>query len=237
VLEIINFKKSHPFFYIGLLGIILIAFGLILPGFFPKEAKMPKGFNSPIIYFEFIKTPDEVKDFFGVSDSGEFDRELAVKMDLGNKIDFGFMLVYSAFLFFLFLKLAKISNKKWLRLGMFLAVIALLGDFFENIQLLSITSNLKSGEYITQLSLLKIFTWIKWNSLVINFLLFVPFFFIQKSISHIITYIMAIPFVLGLIAFINRGFVNELFAKSISACFLVMICFCFAYKIEKHQES
>jgi hypothetical protein len=63
--------KTRPYFYIGLLGILLIVFGLILPTFFPKEApQMTKGFSTPIIFFEFIKTPVEVNNFFDVAPEG-----------------------------------------------------------------------------------------------------------------------------------------------------------------------
>jgi hypothetical protein len=233
-LEKAAFIKTHPYFYVGLIGLLLIVFGLILPAFFPKEApQMAKGFSTPIIYFEFIKSPVEVNDFFGITDKGIYDQIFVNQMNKGNKLDFAFMLVYSAFLFLFFMKLVKVSGIKWFKIGMLLALLAFLSDFLENIQLLGITANLENGDFHTQLSLLKIFTWIKWGSLVLSFVVFSIWLFKFKGIYKFLAFLSLIPFVLGLMAYLKRGLMNELFAKSISIAFFVMICYCFFYRIKK----
>jgi hypothetical protein len=50
--------KKRPYFFLWIIDLMLIVFGLFLPGFFQKKSiNMTKGFSAPIIFFEFIKTP------------------------------------------------------------------------------------------------------------------------------------------------------------------------------------
>jgi hypothetical protein len=221
---------KRPYFKVGLIGVLAIIIALIIQQIFPKEsAQMTKGFSTPIIYFEFIQTPAEINDFFGITDKGKPNESFVRQMDSGNYVDFAFMIVYSAFLFFFFRKLRQIKGIRWFKTGMLLASIALLSDFIENIQLLAITANLGSGDYLSQLSLLKVFTWIKWASLAFCFLLFSIYLFKSESLYKLVGFIPVLPFALGSMALFNRGFITEMFAKSISVSFFVMICYCFLY--------
>jgi hypothetical protein len=233
-----GFIERRPFFYIGLIGILLIIFGLGLPKFFPKEAgHMPEGFSTPIIYFEFIESPVEVNDFFGINEDGLGNMKFVNQMDKGNRIDFAFAFVYAAFLFLFFQKLSSVSDLKWFKIGMLLAVLSFIFDYAENIQLLGITANLENGNYLTQLSLLKIFTWIKWFSLAISFAIFSVWLFKFKGIYRLMAYVALLPLLLGLLAFIKRGLATELFSKSISIMFFVTICYCFLYTSEANEPK
>ncbi|NJO91127.1 MAG: hypothetical protein HC831_20795, partial [Chloroflexia bacterium] len=75
-------------------------------------------------------------DFFGLTDY-DFDSEQFIdKMDQGNRLDFAFAFIYSTFFFFFFKRLAEESEQKWYKAGMLLALLAFVGDVFENVQLL-----------------------------------------------------------------------------------------------------
>jgi hypothetical protein len=232
-----EFIKQRPYFFTGIAGLVVIVIALWIQLVFPKEsAHMASGFSTPIIYFEFIQSPDEVNAFFGV-ENGRTNELFVKQMDRGNYADFAFMLAYSAFLFLFFRKLSAISELTWFKTGMILAVLALVGDLIENIQLLGITANLENGDFITQLLLLKLFTWIKWGSLAISFALFSFWLVKFKGFYRIIGYIVATPFIMGIIAIFNRGMATELFAKSVSIVFFVMICYCFFYQIPIQKTS
>ena len=222
---------KRPFLPAGIVGFFVVVTAIWMLQFFPAEAvHLPKGFSTPVIFFEFIQSPMEVADFFGITDDGIPNESFINQMNKGNYLDFFFMLVYSSFLFLFFYLLAKISGNKWVKTGMLLALFAFFGDMFENIQLLGITANLESGHFLRQLSLLHLFTWIKWGSLAISFVLFSVWLYPSGGIYRFMGYVTAIPFLLGIWAFLDRGTASELFAKSISVAFFVMICYCFLYR-------
>lgn len=222
--------KNRPFFYIGLIGLLTIAATYVMEITFPKTAPfMAKGFSKPIIFFEFIQSPIEVEAFVGINDY-DFDSETFIKkLDLGNKIDFVFAFIYTTFFFLMFYKLAKVSNLKWYKIGMILAVIALVCDVVENIQLLEITNKITTGDYINNLHLLFIFTWIKWFSIAIGFALFSLWLVKMPGVLRYMGYLAWLPLMLGIMAYVNRGLLNELFTRSINIMFFVAISYCFMY--------
>ena len=148
---------------------------------------MPDGFSTPILAFEFVETEQEVIDLFGSDPAVR--AELVRRFDLGNWVDFLYMLLYAGLLFLFAVQLVRVnasteqgrSGRFLYYIPAFLAVVIFAGDLLENIQLLRITANL-DGEYGRQLTLLPIFTWIKWGGLAIYFLLLTPYFFTKTSL-------------------------------------------------------
>ncbi len=222
--------KNKPFLYIGILGVIVLLNAYWLKNTFPSKAPyMVEGFSTPITFFAFIQSPVELESFFGL-DNYDFDSAAFIKrMDNGNKIDFIFALLYSVFFFLFFMKLAKISEKKWYKSGMLLAIIAFAADVMENVQLLQITSNLTNGIYEQNLDYLFIFTWIKWSSLAIGMALFGLWLIKLPGILRYMGYIAWLPIIFGFIAFLNRGVFTELFTRSINIMFFVGISYCFMF--------
>ncbi len=223
--------KNRPFFYVGLIGILILGGAYCLKNVYPTEAPyMAPQFSSPLVFFEFIQSPVEVIDFFGLTDYDFNSEEFIGKMDLGNRLDFGFAFIYCTFFFFFFKKLAEESEQKWYKAGMFLALLAFIGDVFENMQLLGITANLQSGEVGKYIKLLAIFTWIKWGSLAIGFAIYGLWLMKLDGVLRLMGYVAWLPLVFGIMAFMRRGVMTELFTRSIGILFFVSISYCFMYK-------
>ena len=229
--------KNRPFLYIGLVGLLIIGGAYWLKNVFPTEAPyMAPRFTTPIVFFEFIASPIEIYDFFGITDYDFNHEKFISQIDKGNQIDFAFAFVYSAFLFLFFRSLAYESEQKWYKTGMVLAILAFIGDIFENVQLLGITANLGSGDFETHLKLLYIFTWLKWSCLALSFALYALWLLRLDGVLRFMGYVAWIPLVFGIMAFVRRGIMTELFTKSVNIMFFVAICYCFMYKTEMHPK-
>ncbi|KAA3663848.1 MAG: hypothetical protein DWQ04_08785 [Chloroflexi bacterium] len=221
--------KNKPFFKVGFLGIGVIVASLVLMAINPSEApKMPDGFSTPILAFEFVVSEQEVVDLFGSDPAVQ--AGLVRAFDLGSWVDFAYMLLYAGFLFLFAVQVVKVDGRSLFYLGAALAVIIFLADLLENVQLLGITARLDEGEYGRQLTLLPIFTWIKWGSLAIYFLLLTPYFFTQNLFARIIGILSIVTFTLGGIAFLNRSAFNEYYAKAVAVMFVLMIVYSFITK-------
>ena len=230
-------KTKKPFIFAGYTGLLLIVLGLFLMTTFPKHVPyMAEGFQTPIIFFEFVQTVEETQQFFGMTSSLLPDDNLIQKMDFGNKIDFIYAFVYALFLFLFAKKLMEISGKKIFMAVMVLAVVAFIGDCLENIKLISITENIESGSFQNHLDALFIFTWIKWGSLALIFVILSEWFFRGRVISTIFAFIGWTPLILGILAYKMPGLYNELFAKSIMFMFIALIVYSFIYKSPKTTE-
>jgi hypothetical protein len=222
---------NRPYLVSGITGLLVIAFAIWLYVVFPAQAPyMPKGFSTPIIYFEFIQSPIEVDAFFGITEHGKADETFVNQMDKGNHLDFIFMVLYSVFLFLFFRQLRIESGKKWLFAGMILSPIALFTDFMENIQLLGITANLESGNFHNQLVHLKIYTWMKWASLAVIFAFFSAIHLKARFTFKFMAYVAATPLLLGILAFLKPGIATEFFTKTVSLSFFMLIAYSFLYK-------
>ncbi len=224
-------KTNRPFITAGYVGIILILLGLFLMSTFPRYVPyMAEGFQTPVIFFEFVQTVEETQQMFGMTNGLLPDDNLIQKMDFGNKIDFIYALVYSLFLFLFAQKLVKISGKKFYTAVMVLAVIAFVFDCLENIKLITITENIESGSFQNDLETLFVFTWVKWGALALSFVILSEWFFRGKIVSTIFAFLGWAPMILGILAYKMPGFYNELFAKSIMFLFVALIVYSFIYK-------
>lgn len=218
-------NRKRPFLLAGLMGIPVVITSVILLIVFPSRVpKLPEGFITPIIAFEFVRTPQEVMDLFGQAGSPER-QELVRAFDLGNRIDFLYMVLYTAFLFVFCQRVAFTRERKVYYLGCALSAAALLGDFLENMQLLSITSRLDTGVFERQLEMLRIFTWQKWGSIALVLLLLSPHFLQGATFSRIIGACSGVCALLGLAAYLFPGFANELFSLSVVVVFALMISY------------
>ncbi len=228
--------KQRPFFYIGLIGILVIANVYWLDKTFPSSAPyMLRGFSKPAIFYEFIQSPVEVEAFFGLDDY-DFDSEKFIeKINQGQKLDFIFAIVYSAFFFLFFKKLVNVSHKKWYKIGMFLAIAAFLGDVIANVQLLQIVDKITTGGYDSNLSVLLVATWFKWLSLAVGFCLFGLWLLQLSGVLKYMGYVAWLPLILSFFALMHRGVYTELFTRSINIMFFVAISYCFMFDKSYYQ--
>lgn len=211
---------------------------IVLIMVFPSKAPwMMDGFSTPIMAFEFVESPGEVSKLFGLSGSLDqvsktqaMTHSMIQAMDSGNKLDYIYMFLYSSFLFFFSIVCVKQSRQKLYYAGSVLAVIILIADIFENIQLLKITAKLTTLDFVKELSLLHWFTWMKWGGITTVFLILVPYFFKGRIFSKLIGLIGISSFILSLLAYFNRSALNELMGMSVALMFIMMITYCFFYK-------
>jgi len=228
-----QYFKKHPFAKIGILAIPMLIFTVLMDIFFPKTN--PDGFQSFIIAFEFAKTPEQIHQLF----SG-FTAETFADINIGNYIDFGFMLTYTLFLVLFFKNAAKIFNKKWLLTGIPLSVIVLFADVMENIYLLRITGmyspEVTDAALTSVLNKLHIFTWIKWGGLAVIFALFSVKSMGRRIIAHIEGIVFIIPFLFSFWALSNDPMGISRFTLSIALAFFLLLFYCFWHKTKKIEK-
>jgi len=221
---------GRPLIRAGWVGVAVIILSVSLLCIFPARTQSNiDGLFTPIIAFEFIQTPQEVYQLFGGEASPERDA-MARAMDRGNHLDFAYMIFYSFFLFTFSVLGARELGIRVLYLGAALSVVILLGDFFENIQLLGITANLATGDFEEELRRLPLFTWLKWGGIAAVFLLLSAYFHRGTVFSRFIAAWGVAVALLAIASFLNRSVINEVFSFAVALQFLLMIIFCFTHR-------
>lgn len=224
--------------------IITVMMTLVGPG---NVTGMPEGFVTPIMAFEFLRSPQEVYSMFDItlqeSSTGivpacqaltsEASYRIAT-LDAINHLDSGYILAYTAFIVFLG-SMRFGSNRKGLSIVWILAVLAMVFDILENIALLGITEALnyclvwsenQNGPAIIEnwVHLLIPFTHIKWASIGLAFLWMVRADAPESSLAlwsrraSIAFALLALIFLV--VGMFHRSFVNELMGLCVALCFL-----------------
>jgi len=220
----------RPFFKSGIIGIGVIICSLALLKVFPSQApKMPDGFVTPILAFEFVRTRQEVQELFGEPRS-DFRASMIDAMNLGNRIDYLYMTLYSLFLFTFSCTCARIRKSSTYYLASLLSLLVLGGDALENLQLLNITLKLDTGGFDRELRLLFYFTWLKWGGLALIFALLSRYFFGGNLSSKLIGLTGVATCLLAIFSFLHRSAVNEIFGLSTAVMFLLMIIYALTFR-------
>lgn len=125
-------------------GVATLIISLIIMPLFPSSAAADvSGYGSPVIAFEFARTPADLAAVFGL-DSDPFRASRMAMMDDGNRLDFLFMAVYS--LFGAMFGFAVRSRRAGLGTVILVAaIIAGIADAVETRTLLSITAQMGEG--------------------------------------------------------------------------------------------
>ncbi len=211
----------------GILGLLLVPFLLIINEFSPPAEKIPEGYSSTIVAFEFVSNEDELKEVLEPLNSEELKN-----LDRLNYVDFGFMILYGIFWFLFVSTIGQIEENQWLKKGRWLIPVAVLSDALENVQLLKLTDPiaLQNGGITDLIFLLGLFTWIKWLLLAIVLSL-LGYRFLLSSKFNLTGYLLFVPLALGLVAFAgdSRNF-EDLFTTSIFLVFFVLFIYCFIYR-------
>ena len=220
-------KKPFVFKLAIFLGLILLgsAVALMLINPRPEGNNVYGGYRTPILALEFATQASEIEQLFSVDDPDAYMRQFL----LGNWVDYGFMLIYSSFLFSIALGIYRISRSGALWLAFILCMLILAGDALENLQIFNILQHYNYGDIKPYLSWMHLFTWIKWGSIASVFLLFSPFFLGGNWIQKITGIVQLGCFGLAVAAFFLAGPVCELFALSVSVNFLLLFIFVIAY--------
>lgn len=228
-----NYFLNHPFAKIGILAVPLLMFIILMEIFFPKIHN--EGYQSFIIAFEFARTPGELHSLFN-----GFTDETFRNIDIGNYLDFGFMITYTLFLVLFFQKAAKTFDIRWLLAGIPFSLIVLLADVVENIFLLKITGiytpEIADSVLIPMLNKLNFATWIKWGALAIIFALFSIRSMGKKILKHIEGVVFIIPLLLIFWALSNNPMGVSRFTLSIALAFFLLLFYCFWYKTKKIEK-
>ena len=223
----------RPFLFSGIIGIALIVIGVIITVIGPgRSAELADGFFTPVIAFEFAAEAEDVIRVFGEANSPERE-EIVRTMSNSTRLDFLFLILYGAFLFTFSITCASMTGNRVYYLPALLSILAPIFDIFENLQLLSIMGQIGSGEFVSELTYLRFYTWMKWGALALIFSLLVPFFRTAGTFGRFLSIIAVVPLVLGILSFLNPGLLNELFALSTVLMFMLMIIFSFTYRITK----
>jgi hypothetical protein len=149
-------------------GALVLLLSIVMLAVFPAapvDRNVP-GFVSPVVGFELASTPEHVFGILGGPAAPE--RPAAVhKMNLGNRIDFAFMLAYPALYLGIVLLLRARGRMNGAIGTVLLALPALmwLGDLLENLQLLHLAGLTDPAARAGPLARLRVFTTMKWHAI------------------------------------------------------------------------
>jgi hypothetical protein len=159
----------------GLAVVVLLVLLLAVMPSAPVHANLP-GFTSPVVSFELATEPEQVLQILGRP--GEEARESTVAaMDLGNRLDFLFLVAYPALhVAIAALLVARgLAPRRLVRAVGALAAAMAMGDAVENLQLLVLSHLTEPDAMREVLPLLAVSTRVKWIALYVASALLAPF--------------------------------------------------------------
>ncbi|HEY6559658.1 MAG TPA: hypothetical protein VI072_20390 [Polyangiaceae bacterium] len=182
------------------------------------------GMRTPIIAFELARSEAEVAELFG---SESVRGAQIAAMDLGNRLDFAFLIAYGAALFLLARALYP-ARPSAARAAQALALAAVIFDVLENLRLLAITRALSEGQgYARHVDFLVVFTWGKWGAIALAFLSLSSVLWSDKAL---VARALAVASVFNALcttaAFFARGTWAELMGSAVPLCFLLGFVLC-----------
>jgi hypothetical protein len=159
-------------------GVVTLMLGIVMLTVFPLSADLPDGFSTPIIAFEFAKTPEDISYLTG---NGTLESNNRAKMAAGLHWDMAFPFAYAIFLCLLLLQLlSKGERITIIALPIVLLIVPL--DIQENLTLLNLVEALNSSASTESLlQNLHLHTWLKWAAIGISTLIIAIAFFSQKQ--------------------------------------------------------
>ncbi len=230
-----QYMALHPFVKTGVFALALLPFLVIINMLSPEGTKVPTGYSSSILAFEFATSYQEIQEVLSPLTTAEI-RDL----DMLNYVDFGFMVAYSTFLYLFMRRAYQEFGYSYLKYLMNVPILICLADVVENLQLLKLTELYSSAspvpDYSSPLSYLSIFTWVKWVLLAITFAAISISLYRQGRLAKAISWLSWMP--LGLLTYflmIQTRASADQFASSIFLIFLLLALFCFLYKKEQHN--
>ncbi len=195
-------------------GLVLFVMAIGLQSVLPLAmGPLPEGMWSPIVAFELARSPAEVEAMFGAAGSAERGAWVAA-MDLGNQLDFVFLLAYGAVLLLFSRALRERGLPRVPSLGERIVVVAPVADVFENVQLLTITENL-GGEYRAALGRLILFTWMKWFAIAFVMVTWIPALARAGRMGRVVAGLAGLTAITTVVAASVRGVAAEAMALGV----------------------
>lgn len=227
--------KDRPFLISGILGLGAVVMTLVLSAVGPRPVTpLPAGFMTPVLVFEFAETADEVATLFAPVGQPAGDA-VRVAMDRVNRLDFLYIALYGGCLLAFSLVCFRLTGQRVYLLAAALTVGIMAADVLENVQLLAITRELGARPIDARLTLLRLFTWLKWGGLALWFLLMRYYFQRAGRFGRFVGWVSVFPLLLGIAAFVRPGLMSELFALSIGLLFLLLTVY--SWRSRRPQPS
>lgn len=211
--------KHTLFHWAFTVGVLMVLTGLGLLAINPVDGNLPNGFKTPIVAFEFMQTKQEVLNFLDIKDN-----EIYIdKLSTANALDFPFMLFYCLFLALTIYSIYVLTGATPLLFAILLCPFILAFDALENIQLGNILLFFKKNDIQIYLDKLNVYTWLKWCG--ISSVLFITstHFLQGKWWMKLFGVVFVFQFILCVLAFFNRGVINEIYSHSIMLSFLLLL--------------
>jgi hypothetical protein len=195
----------RPSYYPSALAALLTLAAMIWMRQFSGDltpANLPVGFKQAIIAFEFADASIIHQLFF--QPDGQLKSTFVEYMKGLNHRDFALMTGYGLVLFF-FAWRNRFGLGAYTVPALALAICAPIADAMENVQLLGILNQLPNettiGSYLT---MLKFFTWVKWLSLAIYPVLFVPGLVRSGLPGRLVAFVFVLSLFVALAALISN---------------------------------
>jgi len=118
-----QFIEQRPLFKTGIVGLLLLPLIIAINSFSPAKDKIPDGYSSSILAFEFASDKSELVEVLGPLSGEEID-----DLDKLNYVDFGFMAMYGLFLFLFMSGLKYITKVELLEKAKWFAPIIVIAD-------------------------------------------------------------------------------------------------------------
>ena len=219
---------QKPLLKTGVFALLLLPCLILINSYSPPKEKIPEGYNSSILAFEFASDADEIKEVLGPLTQEERD-----DLDRLNYVDFGFMLLYGVFLYLFVVQLSELNGDEALSRIRWVVPVAVLADVLENVQLLKLTELFPElgSQAMLACTLLAVFTWIKWILLALVFAFAGRSLMKMTPASKVAGLLLMFPILLAIATFItSQRMIEDLFATSVFGAFFIVFIYCLLYK-------
>jgi len=167
-LPVNRIRERCALWVLRIAGSAVVALYVVLAAVLPTRPVTDNtpGFMTPVLGFELASEPAHVFGILGAPGAATRD-ETVRRMDLGNRIDFLFMVAYPALFVGIGLLLAAQGHVRgWVRLVLLvLPVVMTVGDALENRELLVLSAATEPSLMVEPLLRLRLFTVIKWAAI------------------------------------------------------------------------
>lgn len=163
-------------------GALVIVLSIAMSFFYaPSLDSTPAPFSSPILALEFSNSLAEAQALFAGRD------DIVRKFHIGHYLDMGFLLAYSALLYFANIGAWQRKKRGIFLLGSGCAIVAGCADFAENLQLMQLSHALLEGTAPPDFHVLRLLVTIKFSAICLAMLCLVPALWREHLLGKVFT--------------------------------------------------